>query len=122
MHATPPSRFRAPWLIVTLAALGIIALAVGVVHYAPSSCAMPALTAAPPRAAAPLRLAAPPGDPAPSLGEAVFYNAGQAEDRCSIEPLTPGGLYASLPAGQYRNGAECGAYLDITGPRGTAQA
>jgi hypothetical protein len=116
MHATPPSRFRAPWLIVTLAALGVIALAVGVVHYAPASCAMPALAAAPPGTTA------PPGDPALTTGVGVFYNPDRAEDRCSIEPLTPGGLYASLPAGQYRSGAECGAYLDITGPHGTVQA
>ena len=121
MHATPssrpPSRLGAPWLIVMLAAAGVIALAVGVVHFAPGSCAMPrqagAVKADPELADA---------DPAPGSGEAVFYNPSQAEDRCSIEPLTPGGLYASLPAGQYGDGAKCGAYVDITGPLGTVQA
>jgi expansin len=126
MHATPssrpPARRGAPWLIVMLAATGVIALAVGVVHFAPGSCAMPrqagAVQAAPERA----DLDYADGGPAPGSGEAVFYNPGQAEDRCSIEPLAPDGLYASLPAGQYGDGAECGAYIDITGPLGTVQA
>ena len=126
MHATPssrpPSRLGAPWLIVVLAAAGVIALAVGVVHFAPGSCAMPrqagAVQAAPERA----DLDYADGGPAPGSGEAVFYNPGQAEDRCSIEPLAPDGLYASLPSGRYGDGAECGAYIDITGPLGTVQA
>lgn len=126
MHATPssrpPARRGAPWLIVMLAATGVIALAVGVVHFAPGSCAMPrqagAVQAAPERA----DLDYADGGPAPGSGEAVFYNPGQAEDRCSIEPLAPDGLYASLPSGRYGDGAECGAYIDITGPLGTVQA
>jgi len=105
MHATPQSRFRTPWLIVTLAAIGVIALAVGVVHFAPMSCAA---------------MAMPPAGPV--RGIAVFYNPAQAEDRCSIEPLPRDGRYASLPAGQYAGGAVCGAYLDITGPHGFVEA
>ena len=136
MHATPssrpPSRLGAPWLIVVLAAAGVIALAVGVVHFAPGSCAMPrpagAVQADPERADPELadpELADPEladAGPAPGSGEAVFYNPVQAEDRCSIEPLAADGLYASLPAWQYGDGAECGAYVDITGPLGTVQA
>ncbi len=102
MHAPPHSRFRKPWLIVTLAAIAVIALAVGVVHFAPVSCAAVA------------------GSPA--QGTAVFYDPGQAEDRCSIEPLARDGRYASLPRAQYRDGAVCGAYLDVTGPHGMVQA
>ncbi|HEY1626031.1 MAG TPA: expansin EXLX1 family cellulose-binding protein [Streptosporangiaceae bacterium] len=102
MHATPHSRFRAPWLIVALAAIGVIALAAGVVHFAPSSCAMSAAGV--------------------DTGTAVFYNPVQAGDRCSIEPLAGDGLYASLPPRQYGNGTDCGAYLTITGPRGTVRA
>jgi expansin len=105
MHATPPSRFRQPWLIVTLAAIGVIALAAGVVHFAQSSCAMTAASRT-----------------GPAAGEALFYNPVQAEDRCSIEPLARDGLYASLPAGQYQGGAVCGAYLDVAGPRGSVRA
>src|SRR5580698_9018717 len=103
MHATPHSRFRAPWLIVTLAALGVIALAAGVVHFAPSSCAQ-AITG-------PV-----------ATDTARYYNPLQAGDRCSIEPLRGDGRYASLPRGRYGNGTDCGAYLTITGPRGTVQA
>jgi expansin len=101
MHATPQSRFRAPWLIVALSALGIIALAAGVIHFAPTSCAQSVT--------------------GPATGTAVYYNPLQAQDRCSIEPLARDGLYASLPPGQYGNGADCGAYLAITGPRGTVR-
>jgi expansin (peptidoglycan-binding protein) len=106
MHATPGPRFRAPWLIVMLAALGVIALAVGVVRFAPSSCA-----------SVTTRTAAEP-----ARGEAVFYNPAQIADRCSIEPLASDGLYASLSAARYQGGALCGAYLDVTGPRGSVEA
>lgn len=113
MHATPPSRLRQPWLIVTLAAIGVIALAAGVVHFAQSSCAMTTMLPGGPAAAGP--------GGGPAAGEAVYYNPVLAEDRCSIEPLASNGLYASVPAGQYRGGAVCGAYLDITGPRGSVR-
>jgi expansin (peptidoglycan-binding protein) len=102
MHATPQSRFRAPWLIVALSALGVIALAAGVIHFAPTSCAQSVT--------------------GPGTGVARYYNPVQAPDRCSIEPLARDGLYASLPPGQYGNGTDCGAYLTVTGPRGTVQA
>lgn len=102
MHATPHSRFRAPGFVVALAAIGVIALAAGVVHFAPSSCAAPVAAA--------------------GTGTAVYYNPMLAQDRCSIEPLARDGLYASLPRGMYRGGADCGAYLSVTGPRGTVQA
>jgi expansin (peptidoglycan-binding protein) len=64
----------------------------------------------------------PAAGSAAETGTAVYYNPLQAQDRCSIEPLTGDGLYASLPSGQYGDGADCGAYLTITGPRGTVQA
>ena len=101
MHATPQSRFRAPWLIVAFAGLGVIALAAGVIRFAPTSCAQAVS--------------------GPGTGVAVYYNPLQAEDRCSIEPLARDGLYASLPPGQYGDGTDCGAYLIVTGPRGTVQ-
>jgi hypothetical protein len=103
MHATPHSRLRAPWLIVAFAALGVIALAAGVVHFAPASCAQTITGPA-------------------ATDTARYYNPLRAEDRCSIEPLRGDGLYASLPPGRYGNGTDCGAYLTITGPRGTVQA
>ncbi len=104
MHATPQSRFGQPWLIVTLAAIGVIALAVGVVRFAPASCATERVAAG------------------PTAGEAVYYNLAQAQDRCSIEPLARDGLYASVSSARYQDGAVCGAYLDITGPLGAIRA
>jgi expansin (peptidoglycan-binding protein) len=119
MHATPQSRFRQPWLIVTLAAIGVIALAVGVVHFAPASCGKVSSRG--------VNANLPPATlervaSGPAAGLALYYDLGQAEDRCSIEPLARDGLYASLPAAQYRGGTVCGAYLNITGPLGTIQA
>ena len=35
MHATNRARWRAPWLAVALAAIGVMALAIGVVQFAP---------------------------------------------------------------------------------------
>jgi expansin (peptidoglycan-binding protein) len=118
MHATPRSRFRAPWTIAALAALGVIALAVGAVRFVPSSCAATAPLSPAPASPSVASLSVA----APASGEAVYYNPEQAEDRCSIEPLAPGGLYASVPAAEYDGGAVCGAYLDISGPLGTIQA
>lgn len=114
MHAPPHSRFRRPWLIVPIAAIGVIALAVGVVHFAPVSCAAVAAATA---ATAATAVAA-----SPAHGTAVFYDPAQAEDRCSIEPVSRDGRYVSLPRARYQDGALCGAYLDITGPRGSVQA
>jgi expansin len=134
MHATPRSRFRAPWPIIALAAFGVIALAAAVVHFAPSSCAQAALVSPLPVSPLPVSPtmagagtgagagAGASAGRAPSTGEAVYYNPDQAEDRCSIEPLAPDGQYASVPAGQYAGGEVCGAYLEITGPLGTVQA
>jgi expansin len=120
MHSAPHSRFRGPWVVVALAALGVVVLALGVVHFSPPSCA--AVTSG--QAAAHVQAAAPVQAVAAgqSAGQADFYNPAQAEDRCSIEPLTSNGLYVSLPPTQYANGAECGAYLDIRGPLGMVQA
>ncbi len=117
MHATPRSRFRQPWLIVTLAAIGVIALAVGVVHFAPASCGPAGAQAAGAAQATLERVAGKP-----TAGVAVYYDPAQAQDRCSIEPLARDGLYASVSSARYQDGVVCGAYLDITGPLGAIRA
>ena len=126
MHATQRSRFRMPWLIVAFAALGVMALAVGVVRFGPSSCPSahrPTFPPGPPTLDAGTAMAVlAAGDPGPALAVAFYYDPARAEDRCSLAPLARDGWYASLPSGQYRGGALCGAYLNITGPLGTVQA
>src|SRR5579859_16053 len=121
MHATHGSRYRAPWLVVALAAIGVMALAVGIAHFAPASC---------PHAArgelrAVLLPAAAPGTGSGSgsgSGEAVFYDPSPGGGKCAIAPLASDGLYASLPRSRYDSGRLCGSYLDITGPLGTVRA
>jgi expansin (peptidoglycan-binding protein) len=114
MHEAPGSRFRRPWVIITFAAIGVIALGVAVIRFAPPSCAMAGQSV---RTAA-----AAPNGTGPASGEALYYNPAGGGDRCSIEPLARDGLYVGLPAARYGNGALCGAYLEVTGPHGTVQA
>jgi expansin len=124
MHAPNRSRFRAPWLVVALAAIGVMALAVGIVHFAPSPCpgALHGPVYGQLRAAwQPARPQAGSGSVSGS-GQAFFYDPGTGGDKCSIAPLDPDGLYASLPSARYADGSLCGAYLDITGPLGTVRA
>ncbi|HLK01584.1 MAG TPA: expansin EXLX1 family cellulose-binding protein, partial [Streptosporangiaceae bacterium] len=117
MHATNRARWRAPWLVVGLAAIGVMALTLGVVHFAPTHCPEALLRAV----MVPARAGSAP-DTGAVAGEAVFYDPTAVGGRCSIAPLTSGGLYASLPRSRYRDGALCGAYLDIAGPLGTVRA
>lgn len=118
MHATNKARWRAPWLVVSLAAIGVMALAIGVVHFAPSPCPRALLRAAavvPARAGSATQTGTVPG-------EAVFYQPASSGGRCSIASLARDGLYASLPRSRYGDGTLCGAYLDVTGPLGTVRA
>ncbi|MFI1989952.1 expansin EXLX1 family cellulose-binding protein [Actinoplanes sp. NPDC020271] len=63
--------------------------------------------------------AAPPSTSAKS-GKATFYDLGGTSGNCSFE--TPADdLYVALGPDQYAGGASCGAYLDVTGPKGTVR-
>jgi expansin len=63
--------------------------------------------------------AAPPSTSAKS-GKATFYDLGGTSGNCSLE--TPADdLYVALGPDQYADGAACGAYLDVKGPKGTVR-
>lgn len=63
--------------------------------------------------------AAPPSTSAKS-GKATFYDLAGTSGNCSFE--TPADdLYVALGPDQYAAGASCGAYLDVTGPKGTVR-
>ncbi|WP_344316230.1 expansin EXLX1 family cellulose-binding protein, partial [Actinoplanes couchii] len=60
--------------------------------------------------------AAPPSTTAKS-GKATFYDLAGTSGNCSFE--TPADdLYVALGPSEYSEGAACGAYLDVTGPKG----
>ena len=60
--------------------------------------------------------AAPPST-ALSTGKATFYDLASTSGNCSFE-VPADDLYVALGPAQYSEGAACGAYLDVTGPKG----
>jgi expansin (peptidoglycan-binding protein) len=60
--------------------------------------------------------AAPPSTTA-KTGKATFYDLAGSSGNCSFE-VPADDLYVALGPNQYSEGASCGAYLDVTGPKG----
>ncbi|MEU8237611.1 expansin EXLX1 family cellulose-binding protein [Actinoplanes missouriensis] len=60
--------------------------------------------------------AAPPSTTTKS-GKATFYDLAGTSGNCSFE-VPADDLYVALGPSQYAEGASCGAYLDVTGPKG----
>ncbi|GAA4924791.1 expansin EXLX1 family cellulose-binding protein [Actinoplanes utahensis] len=60
--------------------------------------------------------AAPPSTTAKS-GKATFYDLAGTSGNCSFE-VPADDLYVALGPTEYSAGASCGAYLDVTGPKG----
>ncbi len=60
--------------------------------------------------------AAPPSTSV-KTGKATFYDLGGTSGNCSFE-VPADDLYVALGPEQYAEGASCGAYLDVTGPKG----
>ncbi|MEU4158124.1 expansin EXLX1 family cellulose-binding protein [Actinoplanes sp. NPDC026670] len=60
--------------------------------------------------------AAPPSTTQKS-GKATFYDLAGASGNCSFE-VPADDLYVALGPSEYSEGASCGAYLDVTGPKG----
>ncbi len=51
-------------------------------------------------------------------GKATFYDLGGGQGNCSFPGAPANDLFVALGAGDYSAGAACGAYLDVTGPKG----
>jgi expansin (peptidoglycan-binding protein) len=62
--------------------------------------------------------AAPPSTTAKS-GKATYYDLGDGIGNCSFPSSPADDLFVALGPEQYANGAACGTYLDVTGPKGT---
>jgi expansin (peptidoglycan-binding protein) len=60
--------------------------------------------------------AAPPSTTQKS-GKATFYDLAGTSGNCSLE-VPADDLYVALGPSEYSEGASCGAYLDVTGPKG----
>ncbi|MFC4145684.1 expansin EXLX1 family cellulose-binding protein [Micromonospora mangrovi] len=109
-----------------LAGGGLVALAAftGLV-LAVRTGAEPACAAAParnaPAAAAPRALAAPPLGGTVHQGKATFYDSQGAGGNCSRPAAPTNRLYVALGPGEYAEGAACGGFLDVTGPKGTVR-
>ncbi|WP_083983744.1 expansin EXLX1 family cellulose-binding protein [Actinomadura hibisca] len=117
MHATPRRRPSPRWVWAALSIAAIAALALGAIRLQEGACA----AALPPSVRAAGH--APLADPSPDFtgeGTAVFHRD-WSEVLCSLGPLPPGGLYASLSAREFGRAELCGAYLEIEGPRGTVR-
>jgi expansin (peptidoglycan-binding protein) len=78
--------------------------------------------AAVPRAAA--QGAAVRGVPAPGVGysgQATHYELQSGGGNCSYEGPPADRLYVALSPGEYAAAGACGAYLDVTGPKGSVR-
>ena len=51
-------------------------------------------------------------------GKATFYDLGSGQGNCSFPGAPANDLFVALGAADYSAGAACGAYLDVTGPKG----
>ncbi|WP_328465984.1 expansin EXLX1 family cellulose-binding protein [Actinoplanes sp. NBC_00393] len=60
--------------------------------------------------------AAPPSTTS-KTGKATFYDLASTSGNCSFE-VPADDLYVALGPSQYSEGASCGAYLDVSGPKG----
>jgi expansin (peptidoglycan-binding protein) len=61
--------------------------------------------------------AAPPSTSA-KTGKATFYDLDGGTGNCSFPSAPSDDLFVALGPDQYSNGAACGTYLDVTGPKG----
>ncbi|WP_341719338.1 expansin EXLX1 family cellulose-binding protein [Micromonospora sp. FIMYZ51] len=84
---------------------------------APACAAPPRLGSALPVAAG--ALLAPPAAGKTQQGKATFYDSKGAGGNCSYPAAPADRHYVALGPSEYADGAACGGYLDVTGPKGT---
>ncbi|MDG4792853.1 expansin EXLX1 family cellulose-binding protein [Micromonospora sp. WMMD1082] len=66
-------------------------------------------------------LLAPPAAGTLHKGKATFYDSKGAGGNCSYPAAPADRLYVALGPDGYADGASCGGYLDVTGPKGTVR-
>ncbi len=113
--------FRSRWLAGgAVAALAtVLGLTLALRSGAAPACAAPPRTgtALPAAGAAGIRLA-PPAAGMLHKGKATFYDSKGAGGNCSYPAAPTDRLYVALGPSEYADGAACGGYLDVTGPKG----
>ncbi len=124
MHRVPIRErpFRSEWLWFAAGVLATVAVVVWLVRPSAPTCGA---ANPPPEAPAPSRLPvsvvtfAPIG---PATSAQARYFVFGAQVSCSFRELAMDGYYAGLSTPDYGRADLCGAYLDITGARGTVRA
>ncbi|MEV4709777.1 expansin EXLX1 family cellulose-binding protein [Micromonospora sp. NPDC049374] len=66
-------------------------------------------------------LLAPPAAGPEYKGKATFYDSRGAGGNCSYPAAPADRLYVALGPTEYADGAACGGYLEVTGPKGTVR-
>jgi len=100
-----PRQWRAVWWVAAGVGLSAAVVTVALVAQSGSpACAAGALTA-------------PPAAGTTYNGKATFYDLAGTLGNCSFDPPADD-LFVALSPGEYADGAACGGYLDVTGPRG----
>ncbi|WP_309223772.1 expansin EXLX1 family cellulose-binding protein [Micromonospora sp. CP22] len=66
-------------------------------------------------------LLAPPAAGTLHKGKATFYDSKGAGGNCSYPAAPADRRYVALGPSEYADGAACGGYLDVTGPKGTVR-
>jgi expansin len=61
----------------------------------------------------------PSGDGASHTGEATYYNEADGGGNCSFDPTPQDLMVGAMNQTDYANSAICGAYVELTGPKGT---
>ncbi|GIJ06949.1 expansin EXLX1 family cellulose-binding protein [Micromonospora andamanensis] len=113
----PLRRWLAGGAVATLATVLGLSLAL-------RSGAAPACAAPPPPGVAPVAdgaLLAPPAAGTLHKGKATFYDSKGAGGNCSYPAAPADRRYVALGPTEYADGAACGGYLDVTGPKGTVR-
>ncbi|WP_233513868.1 expansin EXLX1 family cellulose-binding protein, partial [Micromonospora craterilacus] len=117
VRRSPLGRWLAGGAVATLAA--VVGLTLALRAGAAPACA----AAARPGSALPAAgaLLAPPAAGTLHKGKATFYDSKGAGGNCSYPAAPADRLYVALGPSEYADGAACGGYLDVTGPKGNVR-
>lgn len=119
----PPTLSRAIAALIAVLALG----AAGALAQEQSRLYLPMLTAAPRPTATPITPTPPPASPTTDppaqnttfTGEGTYYFEADGGGNCMFDPTPNDLMVGAMNETQYANADLCGAYVELTGPKGT---
>jgi expansin (peptidoglycan-binding protein) len=123
MHAAPRRPARGNWIWLVSGLLSLSVLTGVALSYSGGGC--PSASAAhldATGAPAPSPSASPQAVRKVTSGVALYYDTGTSVGGCSLGPFPSWGRYVALPRGRYGDGAMCGTYLEVRGPKGEVRA